>query len=328
MPLSGSRRAATCVRVLIATALIGCGALPRNAHAEAPPAGPLVLHLAPSARTAALAGAWVAGRDHDVIFYNPAQLVGARPGFDLSVTHQGPSSNTGSIASTYAAGKWSLTLGWGVHILDFHADRHAAYPYAPDIVTASGRSNGFGTLITGGGAILIKGFRIGAAGKFASERVSALPGSDGAASVNQHAVMADLGVARNVLGGVAAAAVQNLGGGASDEPAADEPHIAIPRQILVGWSSTRPVGPLDLGVFTQVLRHDAWNSPSAGVEVGYSWIDGYTVALRAGVRRPDTDAQQPVSFGAGFTVDRFTIEYAAQLFDAGRAAHGVTVRWR
>ena len=73
--------------VLFMTAALGwlpLTALP--AFAQAPPTGPLVLHIPSSARTAALANAWVAGRDQDVIFHNPAQLIGARSGFDLSLS--------------------------------------------------------------------------------------------------------------------------------------------------------------------------------------------------------------------------------------------------
>jgi hypothetical protein len=140
-------------------------------------------------------------------------------------------------------------------------------------------------------------------------------------------MMLDLGIARNVLGGVAAAALQNIGGGASEGSRDEDPHVAVPKQLLAGYSITRPVGQLDLGVFTQVLKRQDWTSPAAGIEVGYGWIEGCTIVLRAGVRRPDA-SQRPVSLGAGLTVDRFTIEYAAQPFDGARAAHVFTFRWR
>jgi hypothetical protein len=71
-----------------------------------------------------------------------------------------------------------------------------------------------------------------------------------------------------------------------------------------------------------------WIAPAAGFEVGYSWIEGYSVALRVGARRPETDAGQPMSLGASFTADRLTVEYAAQFIDGGRISNGVTVRWR
>jgi hypothetical protein len=77
-----------------------------------------------------------------------------------------------------------------------------------------------------------------------------------------------------------------------------------------------------------MTHRDGWAAPAAGVEVGYGWIEGFNVVLRAGIRRPERDVQQPVTLGAGITGDRLTIEYAVQFFDGGRAANGVTVRWR
>src|SRR5690348_7189303 len=64
-----------------------------------PPSGPLVLRLSPTARTTALGGAWVAGRDQDVLFFNPAQLIGARAGLDVAITRHGPSSTMATLGS-------------------------------------------------------------------------------------------------------------------------------------------------------------------------------------------------------------------------------------
>jgi hypothetical protein len=116
-------------RLPFVLALIGC-ALPLRASAQAPVSAPLVLHLPSSARTAALGNAWVAGRDAEVIFYNPAQLVGARQEFAASVNRPGSAGTAASAASVYAAGKWSLTLGWGAQFVGFNVDPAAAYPYA------------------------------------------------------------------------------------------------------------------------------------------------------------------------------------------------------
>jgi len=307
---------------VVVAVTLALGASP--AFAQAPASGPLVLRLPPSARTAALGGAWVAGRDIDVLFYNPAQIVNARPGFDLSITQEGPASHMGSIGSVYAAGKWSLTLAWGVQYVTFRADGGATYPYPPDVVLADGSANASSVLITVGGAIVYKGFRIGAAGKYAADSLTAVAGPLSATPVNPHAVLADLGVGRNLFGGVAALSVQNLGGGSTDDGAS----FPVPKQLLAGWSTTRSAGPLDLGVYTQIGVRDGWTAPAGGLEVGYSWIEGYNVALRVGARRPETDAQTPFAFGAAFTMDRLTVEYGVQLFDGGRAANGVTVRWR
>jgi hypothetical protein len=97
---------------------------------------------------------------------------------------------------------------------------------------------------------------------------------------------------------------------------------------VIGYSIAKPAGPLDLGIYTQVTARNRWTSPGAGLEVGYSWIQGYNIAFRIGARRPETTAENPVAFGAAFTTDRLTIEYAIRIFDGGRTSNGVTVRWR
>jgi hypothetical protein len=303
-------------------------ALPSPAGAQAPATPPLVLLLPSSARTASLGNAWVAGRDAEVIFYNPAQLIGARQEFGLSIARPGEAGTMVSIASTYAAGRMSLTLGWGVQVAGFAVDAMVPYPYARDALLTRGDADGLSALIAFGGAIVYKGFRIGGAGKYVSDHVRTPPGSAAAVSVSRHAWLADIGVARNVLRGVAAFSVQNIGRDSFANTPNGPTTLTTPRQYLAGWSTARPVGPLDLGLYSQVTMRKDWIAPAGGVDVGYSWIDGYSVAFRLGARRPETLTERPVSVGAAFTADRLTIEYAMHCFDAGRTAHGVTVRWR
>jgi hypothetical protein len=294
-----------------------------SAYAQAPPAGPLVLRLPATPRTAALGNAWVAGRDQEVLFYNPAQLIGARTGFDVSFARYGPSGKMATLGSVFTAGRWSLTLGWGVEMLRFGVDPGASYPFAPDVVLSSGPAQGVSAVVAVGGAIVYKRYRIGAAGKYAFDSVPAASGVAGTASPHQGAMLADLGVAKNLWGGVAAVSVQNLG-----HRSRSGSGLVIPKQVLMGWSMTHGAGPLDLGVVTQFTLRDGWTFPGAGLEVGYSWIEGYNIALRVGARRPDSPVEKPVAFGAAFTADRLTVEYSLQLFDGGRTANGVTLRWR
>jgi len=320
-------------RVFLAGALaVGlCAATP--AYAQAPPTGPLVLHIPTSARTAALADAWVAGRDLDVIFRNPAQIIGTRSTLDLSLARLGPSSKMLSSGAIYAAGPRSLTFGWGVQVVGFSAPAILSYPFDPDITLEPGSRNGTSLLVTVGGAFVVKGFRVGAAGKYVSDMVSgstAVLHDSGSTigltpvRVNQHRILTDIGVARNLFGGAAAIAVQNLGRHTRHEGL----YLPVPRQIAVGWSSTRIAGPIDLGLFSQVTVRKGWTSPALGIEAGYGWIEGLNVTLRAGVRRPETNREKPYSFGAAFTFDRLVTEYAVRFFDGGKAAHGVTLRWR
>lgn len=310
--------------VAVLTASLGGWALaPAPAWAQAPPTGPLVLHIPTSARTAALGNAWVAGRDLDAIFHNPAQIIGTRSTIDLSVARLGPASTMLSAGSIYAAGKWSLTLGWGAQFVGVNADA-APYPFSPDVTLASGARSGTSALFTAGAAIVFKKFRVGVAAKYVSDMASTSPAVFHPVRVNQHVLLADVGVARNLFGGAAAIAFQNIGRDSRDEGVL----LRVPRQVALGWSTTKVAGPLDLAVFTQVTARRDWTTPAAGIEAGYSWIEGYTVTLRAGVRRPETRAEKPVSLGAALTADRVTVEYALRLYDGGRSSSGVTLRWR
>ncbi len=259
---------------------------------------PLVLSTPASARVAALGNAWVAGRDQDVVFSNPAQLVGVKPDLGLSIAHLAPDRSMGALTSVYAAGKLSFTLGWGGKLLTADDD------------------NPPGALGVVAGAVTYKGFRAGASGKYLS---------DTQGDSTRSAWLCDLGVARNLFGGVIGGALQNVGVG----DATDARTAKVPKQLAVGWSSTtKQAGPLDVAVFTQVTTRKDHTAPAAGVEVGYGWIEGYLITLRAGARRPDRSGEGRASVGAALTADRLTIEYALQGLDDGHHAHWVTVRWR
>jgi hypothetical protein len=280
-------------RTLTAFALLaGLWPLAAGAQTLAPP--PLVLGTASSARAVALGGAWVAGRDQDVVFSNPAQIIGARSDFALSMTRRGPSDNSGAFASIYAGGKWSFTLGFGAAVINTPATQTSLA-----VVDA---------------AVTYKGFRVGAAGKYVGD----------ATATDRHALLLDVGAGRNLFGGVAGLAVQNIGPSTDDQ----SPSARLKRQVALGWSTAKPAGPLDLALFTQVTARSGWAGPAAGLEAGYSWIEGYSVAVRAGARRPDTAEEKPITLGAAFTGDRLTMEYAVRFFDNSREAHVVTLRWR
>jgi hypothetical protein len=123
-----------------------------------------------------------------VIFRNPAQIIGTRSTLDLSLARLGPASRMVSSGAVYAAGPRSLTLGWGVQIVGFSASATASYPYSPDLTLESGSRNGTSLLVTLGGALVIKGFRVGAAGKYVSDIVAMSPAVLNPVRVNQHRV--------------------------------------------------------------------------------------------------------------------------------------------
>ncbi|HEX5217260.1 MAG TPA: hypothetical protein VFV98_17490 [Vicinamibacterales bacterium] len=295
--------------------LVLASLLPLSAFAQAPLTAPLVLTQPPSARVTALGGAWVAGRDQDVIFFNPAQLIGARNDFAVSFGHFSNGGHTAALTSSYSGGKLSFTLGWGVQLANFMITPGDVPPYSPDLLFGVRAGDAQSALAVVGAAVQYKGFKIGGAGKYATDRTD----------VNRSVFLADFGVARNLFGGVGAFAVQNVSSGEVDPSL---PLAVLPTQISGGWSTTRVAGPLDLAFFTQLSHREDWTSPAAGFEAGYSWIEGYLVTARVGVRRPETESETPLSLGGAFTADRLTVEYALRLFDQGQRAHVVTIRWR
>lgn len=308
-------------RISLLAAALCAVTWPAISFAQAPPTAPLVLTQTPSARVTALGGAWVAGRDQDVIFSNPAQLIGSRSDFAVSVARLGEQAQMASMQSAYAAGKLSFTLGWGVQVINFRAIDGVLPPLTTDtfrreeiLLHPRPTGDAQSAVATLGAAVLYKGFRIGAAGKYAADRTSS----------NHRAFLADFGVARNLLGGAIALAAQNIGKSTLPQLS----FAKLPRQVALGYSKGQAAGPFDIAVFTQVSHRSGWNSAAVGFEAGYSWIEGMSVTGRVGLRRPETKSEKPISLGGAFTADRLTLEYALQMFDNSKRSHLVTIRWR
>ena len=145
---------------------------PLAALAQAPATGPVILLIPASTRATALGNAWVAGRDEDAQFYNPAQLLAGRAGFNATGARFGPTSKFGSLAGTYAAGPLSMTLGWGVEYLTFKTQQGENYPVTPASLTRDIDGEDASSLLGSlSAAVVWKGFRIGASGKYISEKV-------------------------------------------------------------------------------------------------------------------------------------------------------------
>src|SRR4029079_17272747 len=171
------------MRLRLLACFIALATFPVSVFAQAPVTAPVVLSVPASARVAALGGAWVAGRDQDVIFYNPAQLIGTRSDLSVSLGRLGPTSGMGALTSNYSGGKLSLTLGWGVQMVNFKTT-DATYPSNLNALPARGVFDAESSEAVVGGAIAYKGFRMGASAKYASDR----------AAVNHHAWLTDLGM--------------------------------------------------------------------------------------------------------------------------------------
>jgi hypothetical protein len=274
---------------------------------------PLVLQLPSSARALALGDAWFAGRDADAMFYNPAQLATAR-GTELSVERYASASTSGAMSSAMSFG--SGGIGIGAQYLDYGA-LETVYPSTQERLTMRGPLVASSLAATVGAATVFKGVRFGASGKYVEERRGGARGGR---------LAADLGASfdlRELLVGVA---VQNLG---PDMHTGDE-HAALPQRYALGISTnTFPAGPFDIDAVSSVaVLRNGFVTPAGGVEAIYSWIEGYAVVARFGVRRTETSAQSAATLGAGLTADRVSLDYAYEGFSGTRGAHRIGLRIR
>ena len=65
-----------------------------------------------------------------------------------------------------------------------------------------------------------------------------------------------------------------------------------PLRATLGAARTAPFGPFDVsGTGAVTVLRERRVLPAGGAELGYSWLDGYNVLLRAGLRRPERGEQ-------------------------------------
>jgi hypothetical protein len=293
-------------------------AIASNASGQtAPAAGPLILLLPASTRATALGNFGVAGRDEYALFYNPAQIA-STSGIFASATRYGTNGTAGAVASGTTVG--SLTFGWGVQLVEFKAGAPAAYPFAPSDLVQPGQRDAMSFVAGVGMNYVFKGFRTGLGVKYAEDRVSGVVAGGVRPPSLKGLMLADLGVSHPLFSGTAALAVQNLGDGGGQ--------LKLPTRTTLGWARQGQVGPIDLAVGALVSETRGWVSEGGGIEAGYGWIEGWSVALRAGARRMETAAQRPMSVGGNITGDRLSLDYALEFFEHGQYAHHFTIRWR
>jgi hypothetical protein len=321
-------------RLLLAAAVLwsatatSASAQPGSSASSGHVTGPLALILPVSARNAALGNAAVAGRDDFSVFANPAR-VSSTNGFGLTVAAYG--NNGRAIAAVSGATMGPITLGWGIHAVDFSAPQTGAgsgYPVAPATLTRRGTAQSTSLLALVAGQMLYKGFRIGVAAKYAEDLaprinlVSGLPYP----SPRGDLFLVDIGTTHPLWGGVAALSAQNLSRGTYSIYGLD---VAMPAQLALGWSAQYAWGAFDYGFTTQVAAQGRdWIAPAGGVEMGWSWIEGMNITARVGARRPETVDEKPVSAGFSLGADRLLLDYSSTFFTGNKVGHRLTVRWR
>ncbi|HET7274994.1 MAG TPA: hypothetical protein VFI91_07420 [Longimicrobiaceae bacterium] len=270
--------------------------VPSTIHAQIDDDIP-ILGLSTSTRALGLGGAFVlSAQDSDALFYNPAVL---DDGGGMAVAVQ-KIGTYGTAVSASAVTDWADgAIAVGVQTLDL---------YGSAVAASVGYARAFGGE---------EGFRLGIAGKFVEQRYDG--SHDGAPAL-------DIGAAKEIGPVVVGLAVRNLG------PALelDGREISMPERITLGASTEREeVGPLDLLGTAAVSRlHDGTVIPAAGLEVSWWPIVGRTFSGRIGVRRVTMDDASPVTFGAGFSGDKLSIDYAFWSRGGLGDTHLIGLSWR
>ncbi|HEY4129310.1 MAG TPA: hypothetical protein VGM50_01740 [Gemmatimonadaceae bacterium] len=300
--------------------------LPSSLAAQTGLYAPLVLLLPSGTRTLGLGNTGVASRDDEVIFFNPAQLVNAR---GVTASGERYSANAGGGALSAATAFSNGGIGIGARAVDYDAPANF-FPVDRSTMLDAGVPASAYELSVGIGQAY-KGFRGGVTGKYAE---------DIASNTRVGRAMADVGLAkdffRNYTVGLA---VQNIGSsmsipcglqhaGKACAENASSMDVLSPVRTTLGASTGKSVGEFDLfgTAAVSMLRTD-FVIPSGGLEANYSWLSGYNIALRAGARRPML-GEDAFTAGAGFTMDRLTIDYALETLSGGRVGHRVGLRVR
>jgi len=289
---------------------------PAASRAQARGYGPMVLQLPASTRAIGFGNAYVAVREPEAVFYNPANS-GGRNVVAVSAERYGSEAVAGAFASSYSFGP--IGVGIGAQLVDYHVAA-AGYPdLAPNgaQLTRGGplaASSAVGAL---GLAAAFKGVRWGVAAKVAQDR---------AASVRDGVLLADVGAAKEFGPASVGLSVQNLG----TSPRLLGTSAALPTRATLGVAGGGlPIGPFDFATSAAVsVRRGGRVSPAGGVELGYMPIDGVTFAGRLGARLPEKGAEAPITLGATFSFDRVSIDYGFEPYQGKGSGHRVGLRLR
>jgi hypothetical protein len=283
---------------------------------------PIVLQLPASARATGIGGAFVAVRDIESILANPA-FAGFTTGTAVSVERY-PESRAGTITASMTLGQFGVAIS--TQYLDFAAPANVFPPscsFCPiavpsRVLSERGPNSAAASSLaaTIGASTNYKGYRWGAGVKYAEAHLG---------SRRESAPAFDVGVAKEGSLFIVGLAVQNLGRDINDDAVVTE----LPARVTLGVSTlSRPLGAFDVSLSTAVsYLRDGFVSPAGGMEWGYSPLEGYSVVARIGARRPELKELRPLTFGASFTFDRLSIDYA---FDdvRGGAGHRLGLRVR
>lgn len=288
------------------------------AQAQSGQFAPLVAQLPMGAQALGMGGWNASSRDVDAALGNPA-YAGSMASTSLSLARYADRVNSGAISNQSTIGVIGIAIG--ASYLDYGASFPAlqARGFSGDVLAERGD---FAAASLAGGIALsttFKGFRLGVAGLYLEERVESTRASVAAAS---------LGASKDVFTGRVrlGLAIQNIG----PELRVPSGEIELPTRVALG--ATGPL--IAIGSYLDLyltggmaIQRDGFLSGGAGGELSYVPIEGISLAFRAGARRPELRAQQPLTLGLGAAYDRLAIDYAWEQMDGG-GAHRVSLRLR
>jgi hypothetical protein len=274
--------------------------------------GGLALRLPASTRALAMGDAFVAGRGSEVVFYNPA-LLALQPGLAVAAQRYSSARTLGTVSAALGSGPWGA--GVGVQMLDYKGEVGYVYPGGESPVIPVAASSLAATLA---GSAQFKGVRVGLATKYVEERIG---------DTRTGTVVADVGAGRDVGPVSVGLAIQNVGGDLN----ISGPMAELPRRATLGAAfAGYPLGTyVDLAATAAVsVLRGGDVMPAGGVELTFVPLEGWAFSLRAGARRAELARQQPVTAGAGVSLDRVSLDYAYERFRGLGGAHRVGLRVR
>jgi hypothetical protein len=290
---------------------------------------PLRLPMGGSTRALAMGDANTAGRDDDVIFYDPAQLAVAR-GTSASFERYSDHLSGGALSASSRIASGGIGVG-AQFVSGTNGSQCSVASLGPNgsVIFTPAPLDVERMRAVVGAAQTFKRFHLGASAKYDAEQ---------AGDARTGRLLVDAGVSRNMtlsdfIPLAVGVTVQNIGTRATDTLP-----LNTPLRAAVGISSGGPVGPVDLAVAADLaaerngtmslLRHGRVIA-GIGTEIGYEWLDGYSFALRVGERVPPTRTDlRHFTFGAGLVLDRLSFDYAAEDQVGFRLAHRFGVRLR
>jgi hypothetical protein len=288
------------------------------AAAQSVQLAPIIVRLPASTRALGMGNVGIASRDDDVLFYNPAQLAIAR-GTSAQAEWFPDRAHGGTVSSVLRF--WKGGIAVGASAVDFQTPGVLAGDRTGFAASGFAATSLVGALGIGQ---TFKGFRVGATAKYAEE----------SATLSRFAyTAADVGIAHDVARIVTIGlAVQNLGS-TSDMDAIVSPdggaRVELPLRETLGAAVSTDAGPFDLTATAAAMygREEQHLRPAGGAELGWSWLSGYDIVLRAGARDPEP-GERAFTAGAGFTRDRVSIDYALETLVGSRVAHRIGIRVR